>query len=91
MKYNYLFTVEKSGIPLRFRLAGGVHQFNISKDAQYYIRREAVKARHAKMKLLIISSDVEENIESIRGVLDRMNTVEVNQFINENEVKYEKY
>lgn len=87
MKYNYLFAVKNSGVPNKPRLLGEVHQFHISKDAQYYVRRKATEARHAKAKLLIISSDIEENIDSIRGLLERMDRMESNQFIKDNEVR----
>lgn len=87
MKNSYIFAVKHSGVPNKPRLFGEVHKFHMTKDAFYYVRRKAVEARHAKAKLFSIESDTEQDIESVRNMLERMDKMEYNQFLRENEVR----
>lgn len=87
MKHNYIFAVKYSGVPKKPRLFGEVHKFNLTKDAFYYVRRKSVEARHAKAQLISIVSDKEEDIESVRNMLDRMDHVESKYFLREHEVR----
>lgn len=91
MKHNYVFAVKYSGVPNKPRLFGEVHKFNITKDAFYFVRRKAAEARQDKAKLLSFESDTEQDVESIRNLIDRMDRMEYNQFLRDNEVKYGKY